>query len=313
MGQIGAAVLREAIPGELIPRGEERVGMMGLGIQATGLNIRAEGTKVLLDRHARESGLPIYPLKADGAKVQSWADLEPHQWGKVLDNLKLVEEMELRSIISAERGYPGAAGFFTLQELEKQRIDRGEGLVREFNAGEYEKGEFPKEVSKLKAEIAIRKSQVNEDFQLFQDTQELPQDPNKRALVEYYSIFEKAKRESGTIDWDMVEIWEYGYRIYWTPEQEAYVDRNTGLTKWGPLMQKYIDAQKALSDSGYWDIQEPKQDKKRKQLRRANPEIEAILVKWYGYEPLRGTGQVVPPITPPSRYQKMLRERIKVK
>lgn len=295
VGGIATETLRQRVLGaeEIIPEGESRLGMLGLGIQATGVNIRAELTRELLDRYARESGL----LKADGTKVQSWADLEPSQKDKVLENKELVKELSLRSETSVERGYPGAAGFATLEQLDQQRIERGEALVTEFEAGEYEAGEFPKEVTKLKVEIASKKAQVDEDFQLFQENQELPEDPNKRALVEYYTIFDNAKRQSQVIDWDKVEQLESELRATWTVEQEAYVDRNTGLTEWGMKMQEYINAQETLKLSGYWEIEEPNQYQKRQSLRRQNPEIEAILVKWYGYKPVTAPSKRRPKTT----------------
>ncbi len=283
VGGIATEAARRAVGGELIPRGETRLGMVGLGLQATGLNLRAEATLPLLNRHARESGF----LKADGTKVQNWDDLEPYQKGKVLENQELRDELAIRSGVSVERGYPGAKGFVTLEELDQMKIERGEALVTEFKEGIYDAFTFRGAVSNLKLEIASRKSQVDEDFQLFLDTEELPEDPNKRALVEFYTIFDNAKRLSGVIDWDKVEQLEFQLRAGWTAEQEAYVNRNTGLTKWGPLMQEFVDAQKLLSDSGYWDIQEPNQRERRITFRKAHPEIDALLVHWYGYKPAK--------------------------
>ncbi|KKL14403.1 hypothetical protein LCGC14_2516010, partial [marine sediment metagenome] len=190
-----------------------------------------------------------------------------------------------------ERGAPGALGFLTLQELDALRIDRGEALVTEFDQGIHDPQTFRTEVTKLKLEISSRKSQVDDDFQLFSDTEEMPEDPNRRALVEYYEIYDNATRLSGVVDWDKVERLETQLRSGWTQEQRDFVDRNTGLTEWGPKMQEYVFDQNALSESGYWDIQDPGQSEKRRQLRRTNPEIDRILVKWYGY---KQTGLRVP-------------------
>jgi len=277
---------------ELIPEGESRLGMAGLGIQATGLNLRTEWTGVFLDRKARESGMK----KRDGSAVMSWADLEPNQKDKLLSDSALVKELAARRETSLERGMLGAAGFATLEALDEQRITRGESLVTEFERGDFDASTFRDEVGNLKTEIASRKSQVDEDFQLYKDTQELPEDLNKRALVQYYNLFDIAKRESGSIDWDKVEQMEVDLRQSWTPEQEAYVNDNIGLTEWGPKMQEYVDAQDALQASGYWDIEEPNQAQKRMFLRRANPRIDAILQKWYGYKSV--TGGVPTPRTP---------------
>lgn len=289
VGGISTAALRDAIPGETIPRGEERLGFMGLGLQATGLNIRAERTRDLLDRYASESGL----FKRDGTLVQNWSELEPHQKDKVIDDMTLVEELEIRSEISAERGYPGAQGYATLLKLEQQRIKRGEALVTDFNNDLMDARTFRNEVTKLKLEIASRRSQVDEDFQLFEDNQELPEDQNKRALVEYYTLFDNAKRESGVIDWDRLDRLEAQLRARWTPEQRSYVDDNTGLTEWGPLMTEYIEASELLSP--YWEVPEGStQAEKRKQMRRNSRELDAALVKWYGYKPIKSDISTTP-------------------
>jgi len=287
LGGIIVEGARQGIPGakDVFLEQESRLGMAGLGIQATGINIRAESTRQLLDRAASESGFQ----KADGTPAQSWSELEPHQKIKVMENKELTGELTTRSETSVERGMPGAAGYAELEGLTQKRITRGEALVTEFDDNLMDANTFRDEVTKLKTEISSKKSQVDEDFQLFQDTQDLPQDPNKRALVEYYSIFDKAKRESESIDWDRVEQWEAAYRQYWTPSQEAYVDRNIGLTEWGPKMQEYVEAQKVLSDSGYWDIAEPNQYAKRMSFRLQHPEVETILQKWYGYQQARAT------------------------
>jgi hypothetical protein len=118
----------------------------------------------------------------------------------------------------------------------------------------------------------------------------LPDDPNKRALVEYYNIFERAKRPSGAIDWDMVHQFEGELRAKWTPTESDYVDRNIGLTEWGPLMQEYITAQRELSDSGYWDV--PETD--RRVFRFENPGAEEALTgKFYNYKPIEGEAEKI--------------------
>lgn len=273
---------------EVLPEAEARIGIVGSLIQATGLNVRAIKTRDMLDNFARESGLK----KADGTPVETWDDLEPSQRRILERNEVLQRELGLRSVVAVERQYPGAEGFAKLDTLDQERITRGETLVGELVSDLIgidrteafdEAKAFRAEVSRLKKEIADRKSQVDEDYQLFKDTGELPDDPNKRALVEYYNIFEKGRRPSGAMDWDKVRDLELALRTSWTPAEEAYVDRNIGLTEWGPLMQEFIDGQRVLSDSGYWDV--PEID--RRVFRFQHPEIEDILTgKFYNYKPI---------------------------
>lgn len=293
-GPLTQEVIREALPTarEVIPRAEDRLGLSGLAIQATGLNLRAETTLNLLDRHARESGF----LKADGTPVESWSDLEPYQKKELSKNEELQTELDLRSIAAIERQQLKAQGFATLDDLDQERVARGEALVSEFFARLEREGvdasdeafNFRSEATALKREISVRKAQVDEDFQLFKETGKVEKDPNKRALNEYYSTYDRATNKSGTIDWDKQEAFERAFRRGWTGAQEAYVDRNIGLTEWGPLFNEYEIARRTLSDSGYWDT--PAED--RKKFRRDNPEIEAILIgKFYGYVPLIEQGR----------------------
>ncbi len=303
LGGITGEAAREFIPGaeEIVPRAEDRLGFAGQAIQATGLNVRAETTMNLLDRTARESGL----LKADDTPVESWADLEPYQKKEISKDPALEEELGLRSEAAVERQMLGALGFATLDELDKERVTRGEGLVsvlfRDLEAEDADRSNeafnFRKEATALKREISIRKSQVDEDFQLFKETGKLEKDPNKRALTEYYNTYDLAKNKvTKVIDWDKQDKLEIALRRKWSGAQEAYVDRNIGLTEWGPLFNEYEIQRRALSESGYWDT-DPKD---RKTFRRANPDIEAILTgEFYGYVPLsaqisRTTGRAVP-------------------
>lgn len=276
-----------------IPEAEGRIGIVGSLIQATGLNVRSIKTRDMLDKFARESGLK----KDDGTPVESWDDLEPHQRRQLEKNEDLQIELGLRSVVAVERQYPGAEGFAKLDKIDQERIVRGEALVAELvssligvdrtEAFETARG-FRMEVTRLKKEVSDRKSQIDEDYQLFKDTGELPDDPNKRALVEYYNIFEKAKRPSGVMDWERVNELELALRDGWTPAQSAYVDRNIRLTEWGPLMQEFVDAQRTLSDSGYWDVSEID----RRVFRYEHDEIEDILTgKFYNYKPIEGEAE----------------------
>jgi hypothetical protein len=282
MGGFARALARTQLPGGAIPRGEERLGLAGLAVQATGLNLRAETTLNLLNRVAEESGF----LKRDGTPVETWADLEPHQKKDLSKNEQLAEELELRSEIAVERRQLNAIGFASLDDIDEERIIRGEALVTEFFDEQHTPNAFRDEVTLLKREMSARKAQVDIDFQLFKKTDELPSDPNKRALVQYYETFDKATREpSRTMDWEKQEKLEAALRKSWTSTQEAYVDDNTGLTEWGPLMTGYNQAVKQLEP--YWETREDL----RLNYRRLHPEIDVILVIWYGYKPQTTAGE----------------------
>ena len=278
---------------EIIPEQEGRVGNIGSLIQATGLNVRAIKTRDMLDNFAREANL----VKANGAPVKTWSDLEPNQRRDLEKNKTLQRELGLRGDAAVERNYPGAKGFAELDKLDQERVVRGEALVGELTTELLNKDRteafglarnFRDEVSRLKRDIASRKSQVNRDFKLFEDTGELPEDPNNRAIVEYYNIFEKAKRPSGVIDWEKVNELEAGLREKWTPEQTAFVERNTGITEWGPLMEEFVQAGRILSESGWYDVPA----RGRKLFRFEHPEVEEVLTgKFYNQKPIEGEAE----------------------
>ena len=303
IGRRAAEELGSELFAQTIPEYEDRLGLLGLGIQTTGLNLRAEMTMALLDRVARESGF----LKADGTPVRKWDDLEQHQKKDLSKNEMLETELGLRSKAAVERQQQRALGFATLDDLDKERIVRGEALVTEFltetrglEGTDYRQraNQFRNEVTLLKREISSRKGQVDIDFKLFEDTGKLPEDPNKRALVEYYNTFELARKPSKEIDWDKQEAIETALRKLWTSAKNAYVDRNIGLTEWGFLMTEYIKDMEALKE--YWAI--PKgtyQATRREAYRLAHSRIDAILVRWYGYKPI--SGRTITPRPTPKR------------
>ena len=261
LGGITGEAARQFIPGvtEIVPRAEDRLGLAGQAIQATGMNVRAETTMDLLNRYAKESGFN----KADGTPVEEWDDLEPYQKKELSKNAELETELGLRSEAAVERQQLGAVGFATLDTIDKERVVRGEGLVstlfRDLEVEDADRSNlasnFRSNATDLKREISIRKAQVDEDFQLFKDTGKLEKDPDKRALTEYYNTYDLATNKvTKIIDWDKQDKLELALRKKWTGSQEAYVDRNIGLTEWGPLFDDYEIQRRTLGDSGYWDL-----------------------------------------------------------
>lgn len=275
---------------DFFPEQEGRLGITGSFIQATGLNVRARQTQDMLDWYAKNSGY----VKADGEPVEKWDDLEPWQ-KKEMENQdsNLMRELELRGKAAVERG--GTPGYQTIDELDVERVDRGEWLVREFvedtadmtRQDKFDRSrQFRDDARDLIKEIRDRKSQVDADFQLYKDSDKLPDDPLKKALVQYYDLFEQAQRESGIMDWEKFDELEAKWRAGLSQEQIDYVDRNTGLTDWGPLMQEYILAKETLADSGYYDATT---DMDRRIFRFEHPTIEKILTgDFYNYKPIEG-------------------------
>lgn len=160
--------------------------------------------------------------------------------------------------------------------------------------------------------------------------------PNLQALEDYWNLFDQAHTEN----WDAPTIAQHvdALQSNWSPDQQAYVDRNTGVHDtpqvkayrqdqrtilrpyfalqdqvWAQMQDKPVFSQyKSLDDYITAKTQElidggldPATAIRRVQLsgpvksvqnvanalqtryRRAHPETDAALAKWYGYTPLR--------------------------
>ena len=246
-GQNIAGIIRDKVPGaaDWIPEGEGRLGASGLGAQISGVNLRAEPTRALLDRWAQESGLQ----KADGAPVQRWDDLEPSQRKQAEADTQLQHELELRSETQLQRG--GEPGYAKLKEVDQRRLAEEAQAVQLFQrSGDGEI--FRKQVQSIQANAAIERAQVDRDFALFKERGTLPSDPSKRALVEYYNVFSKARLPGGGLDFDTLDSEMASLEKGWTPAQKAYVERNIGLTEHSPEVRRVLAAGKLIS--GYYDI-----------------------------------------------------------
>ena len=130
-GQAAADIAREQIPlvGELLPPGEERIGLAGQLIQAPGIGIRGEPTKDLLRRTARESGevvqLSTHPRF--GQPAQEWDELTKPQQRSILEKTGMEEELAFRTETGALRGTEGSV-------LRQRRI-----VLEDETAGDMEK------------------------------------------------------------------------------------------------------------------------------------------------------------------------------
>jgi hypothetical protein len=237
-----AQFARNVIPGadEVIGESEGRIGTSGQVIQATGLNVRGETTSMLLDRSAAESGLNNFTT---GEPAQKWAELSPRQKDAVMiANPDLERELELRQETAVLRGSKQAQGFQKLDQAGVDRINAEEALVQDLAQGKVIGGlnGFRATYGQIQSDAAVMRSQIDEDFDLFKKDQELPKDPNQRALVQYYAVFDEATRESTQLDFDMLDEELAELEAKWTPAQSAYVDSETGRTEHPPVIQDYL-------------------------------------------------------------------------
>ena len=126
-------------------------------------------------------------------------------------------------------------------QADKDAYGMEEGLIQELQDNEITLDEFRGRYSEIQREKAVDKAATNHRLGLFQDKQDLPDDPNDRALAQYYQSFDEARTSSGRLDYDVLEEIEAKLREDWTPEQEEYVDLNTGLTDHPALIQEFLE------------------------------------------------------------------------
>jgi len=166
-----------------------------------------------------------------------------------------------------------------------QEIALAEEFLTNERAGSHTRDtleEFRDRYREIQGARANEKAGVNKAYDLFQEDKPLPTDSNERALAEHFRIYDKAMKATGAIDWDIVDALNAYYDKQWTPEQKRYVERNTGLADHPPLIEEYRQVIKKLKP--YWETDLDK----RMAFRKANPEIDAVLVRWYGYKSQTG-------------------------
>jgi hypothetical protein len=225
-------------------------------------------------------------------------------------------------------------GWRRYDETDQRRLQEEEAAVALYRRTDDGKA-FREQVSDIQANAAIERAQVDRDFKLFQDSGNLPSDMGKRALVQYYDVFDSARLPGGQVNWEVVDEEMARLEGSWTRSQKAYVDRNTGLTEHVPLVQQLYDDKETLRP--YWDIADDLlteearkdpylrqfrgysdlqrmaerdedaayylrlidrvKDKERRYYRDEHPEADAILVKWYGRKPLYGEEEPEAPRT----------------
>ena len=283
-GQALTEIARERIPGleRVVPEGEGRLGTAGLGVQATGLNLRAESTTNLLIRASQELGL----TRPDGSPIRDPRDLAPSQRNQIEAHPVFGAELGKRQETAVARRSEGAIARQSANEIDQRRFTQETALVRELNTQQIPGDRrqqleiFRDTYGDIQLRAATRRSQLNIDFKRFQEERELPDDPFDRALVQYYDAFDQATTESGRLDFDRLDSILDSLNRRWTPAQKKHVEENTGLAEHPPEIQEFIRARQALRP--YWEAAEGPE---RNMMRLERPDIDVALVRWYGYQP----------------------------
>ena len=292
-GQGIAEIARRVIPGasDILPVDAEasRLGPIGTTVQSMGENVLAETSHDFRNRLARESGFEdVY-----GKPITKWADLNIRQKKKIEAANKA--EFETRHEAGLRRGQESAVIRKTFDDIEAVRIEQEEALSSEFISGSIPGVEdyyglmstIRERYRDIQGEAAIKRAQTNEIFQQFQEDGELPEDPLKRAVVQYYDTFDTATSPAGIFDYDALESALEKLEAEWTPAQQRYVDASTGHTEHTPLIDAIRIGSKTLSDSDYWDMK----DSAKERMARRDPDIDKALVVFYGRAPKSSEGR----------------------
>lgn len=309
-------IVREKVPvtqGFLASR-EARLGTLGSVIQSTGLNLRAISTPDMLDRAAAVSGFET----ADGQIIRSWSELEPAQRRALEQAEPLASEMQRRNMTSIERGMTSAKAREQRKLIDTARLDQERALQSMFITGEINGRDSRTRYDQIQSEAIARRSQLSSDFQDLYNEGIEPEDPNDLALAQFYQGHEAARNTAGVYDGDVATANMAELERAWSPDQLAFVQRNTGLTEHPEVLGELRTGRRRFGS--YWRVHrmvlngdsaaieryetfvgifgEPRQEAlqnfpelaeiqqvvsaTRERMRTLSPELDAFLFQW-GY------------------------------
>jgi hypothetical protein len=216
------------------------------------------------------------------------------------------DEMDKRYPELAERRLSAARGTFgkaqrAWADVDVMYYEQGEKLSQDFLSGRTIGEAFRDRYASIQSEKAVAKANVNKTLGLFQEDRDLPDDPNERALVEYYQAQQQAVRGSGEYDFVLAEQLLSTLDSQWTPQQRGYVDRNTGRVTHPPLIQEFREDVTLLAP--YWDIEDDF-------IATLPAEIQSLWLKYRSRDPSEKAvlqGLLVPVIDALSGQRKMYR------
>jgi len=247
---LGAAREGSAALRAVLPENEGRLGAIGQLVQASGLNLRAQTTPDALDAAAR-----AWSKAQPGGTERGWQDLEPAE-KKLAVPEGLEAELNQRRDTAAERGDEGAIKGGLFADVTAERVGGearlGEKIATRQIGGEAIRGEY----NALQEAAALKRAGI--DKAMPSEERERPEDPNEAALWDYYSVYRRAG-EAGLVEGDRYDFQDAELAKLegiWTPEQKAYVERNTGLSEHHESMDELADTREQLEQTGFWAYNE---------------------------------------------------------
>jgi hypothetical protein len=198
------------------------------------LNEAAGGDFWSMDKEAREAILSANP------ELRAQVDRS--------DKKRLEDAIKDRDI-EAEK----PIGFEELKQVDVRRLENEKKAAEKFTDNRNIE-EFRKRLDDIQFAAAVERGQLDRDFKLFKETGELPADPLKAAVTQYYAVYDRNRIAGVDLDFDKVQRELAALEKTWTPEQKAHVKIETNDTVHDPMAQKIYDAKATVRDLGYWDI-----------------------------------------------------------
>ena len=249
--------LRDVIPGgeRVLAEGESRLGTIPQLLKATGFNIRAEPTGLMLDRATENSD---FVSAKTGEKITKYKELEKWQQTLLFKDPALRAEAALRRKTGVLREQEGNEYYHKKGKIDADRLQEELGLVKDprgtraalgFNSRASDEAVY----ARIRDRYQIRIAQLMESEGRIKEAEPpTDSDPNERARQEYYYFINAAsggKYVKDTVDWDYVDrqIAVAG----WTPEQVSYVARNTSL-QLHPVGLRALNITNLTVKPGFW-------------------------------------------------------------
>ena len=246
---LGAAISgfrRELTPGAIA---EESVA------QFFGVNIQPESPYQARNTSVRMWAKDNNITTSDGSRVESFSDLGARDRQRFeADRPDVVAAIKNEQSRQVRQGVPDAIKFAQLDQATTDRRAEEAALVAELNLPSTDpkavnEDGFRQQYAEIQKKAAITRSTTDRNFQIFQEDGDLPDNPNDRAVVQYYNAFDEATSDSGRMVFELLDSIMRDLKEEWTPAQEAWVEANTGIAQHEPLIQEFLDDRDFLAEA----------------------------------------------------------------
>ena len=246
---IGATQALQYVKGEnefldsFLPSAEEGIGGIGRGLQISGFNVRKKSSQELREELARREGFEPRSIPREWNDPSTWdgqlsayevmrEQLAPGDYRVAItrpENQAIVNELQHRLESGVDRGQEWAEATDTIRQADSERIDQETNLVAAVQRGEVDfqhmvNGFWP-QYQRIQQEHRIKLHTYDKVYDIFRNDEEPPKASLPLARYQYYEIFETAKTDYGSIDW---EIFEHELKKHkdevWNPEQIEHIE-----------------------------------------------------------------------------------------